>query len=396
MVWLDCCCALSSVLEALINLSKLDRSISVILIGEKRCLSVMFDLLDVETPASCAGINQEKAEEALNALCGNILNLTTILCCDAGNNFEDLERVAWSHQQVLFARLSDWLKITTPVISRRAAISFTQGFLSVLSHRTKQDAVEQPEQSQSPASHPFLCRNWKDDVTYGQGLCADLINILKNSVDNSERISAMKCLSALFTLSPSSVKYAVQDNDIVSYAVQKLHNFGCKYFETKGPSFGGGKKVNNVLHAETISLMELLSSLFYVSGEAKKFALKYNFPDILHKIFGWWNEVPEPTLLLAYIETLLNFTEEFPAGALALTMTSNVVGVAPRRVPTQQSIFMEILGILEKELSNVESNPNLKTVEMIFELEKNICFVQECRNILLKVRLKLNYTSFAC
>lgn len=69
-----------------------------------------------------------------------------------------------------------------------------------------------------------------------------------------------------------------------------------------------------MLHSETLSFMELLSSLFYVSRGAKRLALKYNFPDIVHKIFGWWTSFPDSTLLHAYIEALLNFTEEFPEG----------------------------------------------------------------------------------
>lgn len=55
VAWMDSCRALSVVIEALITLSKLDRSVSVILIGEKKCISVMFDLLEVEVPASTKG-----------------------------------------------------------------------------------------------------------------------------------------------------------------------------------------------------------------------------------------------------------------------------------------------------------------------------------------------------
>ncbi|ODM92074.1 Rotatin [Orchesella cincta] len=323
-------------------------------------------------------VYQEKAEEVANALCGNVFNLATVLCCDAGNNFEDLERVAWTHQSVLFTKLADWLKVSAPVVSRRAALAFSHGFLSILSHRT---ATEQDANNKVPA-HPFLCRNWKDNFTYGQALSENLINILKNSVDYGERMSAMKSLAALFSLSGSSVKYAVDDNGFVDFCVQKLHNLGCKHYDTKSTSVN--KKNTSTFLTETLSYMELLSCVFYVSSEAKTLALQNNFPDVLHKIFGWWTCFPDFSLLHTYIEALLNFTEEFPEGALALTLTSNVVGVGPRRVPTQQSIFMEIIGILEKELSNVEHNPNLKTVEYIFELLKNICFVQECRNILLK------------
>lgn len=60
--------------------------------------------------------------------------------------------------------------------------------------------------------------------------------------------------------------------------------------------------------------MELLSCAFYVNAEAKSVALKCNFPDVLHKIFDWWTYFTDFTLLHAYIEALLNFTEEFPEG----------------------------------------------------------------------------------
>lgn len=188
--------------------------------------------------------NQEKGEHALNALCGNIFNLVTILCCDAGNNFEDLEKVAWAHQEILFSKLTGWLTITTPVLSRKSALSFSHGFLSVLSHRVKPEVVEPNEQSDPPPPHPFLCRNWKDNYTYGQKLCEDLINILRNSVDMGERISAMKCLAALFSLSNSAVKQAVKNNDIVDFCVEKLHGFGCKYFESKGTTAMNNRKVS--------------------------------------------------------------------------------------------------------------------------------------------------------
>jgi len=89
-----------------------------------------------------------------------------------------------------------------------------------------------------------------------------------------------------------------------------------------------------------------------------------------------------------------------------------VVGVGPRKVPNPQSFLIEIIGmsminfpvltiydylllsslfilaaILQSELEAIEKNPNIKTVEFIFELLKNVVFVAECRNAVVKVRM---------
>lgn len=112
--------------------------------------------------------------------------------------------------------------------------------------------------------------------------------------------------------------------------------------------------------------MSLISSLVYKNTDGKKSALTHDFVDTSHKIFKWWKAYPDRTLLHAFIEALLNFTEEFPSGKIlagillfvanslflfssiigsqALTLTTNVLGVGPRKAPTPHSILFEILG----------------------------------------------------
>lgn len=151
-----------------------------------------------------------------------------------------MERVSWSHQEVLFTKLSGWLNVATPATSRKAALGFTHAFFSILSQRTK---PEVSDQTSTLKSHPFLCRSWKENLSYGQILCENLFNIMKQAVDTGERISAMKSLSALFTLSSSSILYAVEEISVIRFCVQKLHSFGAKFFEAKGTSLSGKKVI---------------------------------------------------------------------------------------------------------------------------------------------------------
>jgi len=61
-------------------------------------------------------------------------------------------------------------------------------------------------------------------------------------------------------------------------------------------------------------MLSVLSALVYRNVEAKKSALFNSMGDVLHKIFKWWKSYPDRNLLHSFIETLMNFTEEFPAG----------------------------------------------------------------------------------
>jgi hypothetical protein len=65
---------------------------------------------------------------------------------------------------------------------------------------------------------------------------------------------------------------------------------------------------------ETINILSLMSSLVYKDVKGKKSALFHDVIDTFHKIFKFWKTYSDRTLLHAFLETSLNFTEEFPPG----------------------------------------------------------------------------------
>lgn len=67
---------------------------------------------------------------------------------------------------------------------------------------------------------------------------------------------------------------------------------------------------------ETISILSLLSSVLYKNAEAKKSASLIGLVDAFHKIFKWWKVYQDRKMLHGFVETLLNFTEEFLPGML--------------------------------------------------------------------------------
>ena len=86
----------------------------------------------------------------------------------------------------------------------------------------------------------------------------------------------------------------------------------------------------------------------------------------------------------------------FISGSHSLTLTTNLVGVAPRKVATPQSLLVEFINILQNELDAIDKSPVLKTIELCFSLLRNVSYSVECRATIAKVILVTSATSHLC
>ncbi|CAG7817893.1 unnamed protein product [Allacma fusca] len=372
--WLRCCSALTSILEVLISISNLDRSSSVILIGDKRGLSHLIQLLLIRPPLNPS----DKTQEMLSFVWINVFTLLSTLCTDAGNNFEDLERNVWSHWPIIFPKIISWLKNGAPVKCRQTVLTFSCSYLSMLTkHQSEKDMRE---------SHQVLCLGlWKDEqCSYGRAWCKSLMEIWSESLDVDERVTVLHAIAALLSLSPDAKMFAIEKKLVVSL-IEKIRSFGVKYFD---PTESQSKKKNlDQWHDETFWVLAVLTSLLYDCKDGRETALESNLADNIHKIFKWWTWSPDRALLHAFIECLLNFTEEYSLGSHSLTVTTSLVGVAPRKVSTPQSLLVELLSILQSELDVIDKQPCLKTVDLCFSLLRNCSFAVECRTIMAKTAI---------
>ncbi|OXA63064.1 Rotatin [Folsomia candida] len=375
--WIDSCSALSSVLESLISLCEIDRGISLILIGDKHSMISLIQLLALQPPSGC---KLNLADETLSTLWVNVFTLLTILCTDSGNNFEDFERCISNQRNIIFVRLTEWLKSDALAVCRKMALTFLHEILSKLQFKQEEKEADNFQ----AGGHPILCRVWNEkNMTYGSSLVDRLVSIYEESSTHEEKLIILRTFNALINISESA-KITATQRGVVNILILKLKYFAHKYHNVS-ETFHQMKKFqgNYQWLDETATILSVISSLVYKNPDGKKSALSNEVVDTFHKIFKWWKAYPDRTLLHGFVETLLNFTEEFPPGCQALTFTTNVLGVGPRKAPSGQSILSEIFEILQAELNLAESC-NLKTVELLFEFLKNASFVMECRTMLTK------------
>ena len=300
MQWLRCCSAFNAIIESLICVSNLDRTSSVILIGDKRSLSHLIQLFLLRANGS-----NPRVKDSLSVLWINVFILLATLCTDAGKNFEDLERNVWGHWAVIYPRISAWLKNGAPVKCRQTAMLFTNSFLSMLTKYELEKYLKKP--------HPVLCEGtWKEGkCPYGQAWCQSLMEILQESIDAGERVRTLQAMVALFSMSASAKQHAI-DKKLIRSLIDQIRSFGVKYGE---PSEAHPKKRSlEKWHDEIIWILAVLTTLLYDCPQGRETALEYNMADNFHKVFKWWTLSPDRALLHSFIEALLNFTEEFQQG----------------------------------------------------------------------------------
>jgi hypothetical protein len=182
-------------------------------------------------------------DQILSTLCVNVFTLLTLLCSDAGNNFEDFERCISNQRNTIFTWLTKWLKPDSLAKCRKIALHFSHELLSRLTMKQmEQETDKSVEAEMHPTGHPILCREWKNKTgTYGTGLCESLILVYEDSTVFEVKQDVLRTLCALSNLSPSAKTFAIEHN-LIGILTEKLKDFGKKYYDFSD-SFHLGRKV---------------------------------------------------------------------------------------------------------------------------------------------------------
>jgi hypothetical protein len=77
-------------------------------------------------------------------------------------------------------------------------------------------------------------------------------------------------------------------------------------------------------------------------------------------------------------------------------MTTTVLGVGLRKTPSSLSLLHEIVGRIHQEMEAVNRVHEAGILSLSFQVLKNSCQSQECRNVIAKVSDQTDQSNYFC
>jgi hypothetical protein len=77
-------------------------------------------------------------------------------------------------------------------------------------------------------------------------------------------------------------------------------------------------------------------------------------------------------------------------------MTTTVLGIGLRKTPSSLSLLHEIVSLIHREMEAVNRVHEAGILSLSFQVLKNSCQSQECRNVIAKVSVQADQCNYVC